>query len=212
MRFALRRLRRSPGFTLVAVTCMTLGVGVTTAIFSAVNGILLRPLPYPADQLLIAVHSQNTARDIHGSRVSMADVTSWRDGNQTLSALGVWTTGFLQLTGPEGDVERVDAAPMSASLFPTLGLNPIVGRNFTAAEERQGQDRVVLLSDGLWKRRFGGDRAILNHTIQISNQPYLVVGIMAPGVGFPEGAQIWTPIATGPGQSRHNARQLAGAV
>ena len=212
MRSALRRLRRSPGFTLIALACLALGAGVTTTIFSVVDGVLLRPLPYADDGGLITLHARNIAKDVRASRVSWADYTSVRSENHTLSGLGLWTTGFLQLTGAEGDVERVDAAQISASLFPVLGLQPIAGRNFRSDDEQSGGERVVLLSDALWRRRYAANPAILNHPIEIGGQPSIVVGIMPPRAGFPEGAQIWTPIAVDPAKQRHGNRQYLGAV
>jgi len=153
MRSALRRLRRSPGFTLIALACLALGAGVTTTIFSVVDGVLLRPLPYADDGGLITLHARNIAKDVRASRVSWADYTSVRSENHTLSGLGLWTTGFLQLTGAEGDVERVDAAQISASLFPVLGLELLFERDRPRA-------KGALVSKSFGDQRFAGPRQI----------------------------------------------------
>jgi putative ABC transport system permease protein len=211
-RFAVRRLRRSPGFTAIALTCITLGVGVTTTIFGAVNGILLRPLPFVRDGELVALHARNLAQDVHASRISWADYASWREQNHTLSAIGIWSVGFQQLTGPEGPVERVDGATVSVNLLSLLGLRPALGRTFVESDEQSGHEPVVLLGYALWQGRFGGDRAIVGKSIQLSNRPCVVVGVMPSGIGFPEGTEIWTPLSVVPAQETHGARRFAGAI
>ena len=153
--FALRGLRKSPAFAITAILCIALGVGVSTTIFAAVNAILIRPLPYPQAGRLVAVYAQNVERGYYGSNISYEDFKSWRDDNRTLSGLGIWT--WTTRTISEGETERVAGAAVSANLFPTLGIRPILGRNFLPDEELPGQTDVVLISYGLWQRRFGGD-------------------------------------------------------
>src|SRR5262245_35210948 len=116
-RHAWRTLRRSPGFTLVAIACVALGGGLTTTIFAAVNGVLLRPLPLPDDERLVVVHEQNRPKDLHNTRISWADYASWRAESHVFAAMAIWLAGFEQLSGPEGDPERVISARTTGALF-----------------------------------------------------------------------------------------------
>jgi hypothetical protein len=187
-RLALRTLRRSPAFTAMAATCIALGVGATTTIFSAVNAILIRPLPYPDADRLAVVYSALPRRDIRGSNVSWPDYLSWRDQNRAFAALGLYTWSSHTISG-EGEAERVESAEVTANLFPLLGVRPLLGRWFTPAEEAPGNGRVILLSHGLWQRRFAGAGDIVGRAIRVGGEPYTVVGVMPPAFNFPERGQ-----------------------
>ncbi len=130
VKFAARALRKSPGFAAMAILCIALGICVTTTIFSAVNAILIRPLPYPQADRLVAVYSENIPRGYHATNISYKDYASWRDENHTLGALGIWT--WVTKTISEGESERVPGASVSANLFPLLGVRPILGRELPA--------------------------------------------------------------------------------
>jgi hypothetical protein len=138
LRFAARGLRKAPGFAAMAIACIALCVGVTTTIFSAVNAILIRPLPYHDADRLLAVYSQNIPRGYHATNISYPDFVSWRDDNRTLSGLGIWT--WVTKTISEGETGAF-LASVSAELFPTLGIRPLIGRNSTE-EERTGRGDV----------------------------------------------------------------------
>src|SRR5262245_36961220 len=172
LKLAARALRKSPGFAAMAIACIALGVGVTTTIISAVNAILIRPLPYRDADRLIAVYAQNAPRGWKGVNISYGDYASWRDQNTTLSGLGIWT--WTTKTLSEGESERLPGASVSANLFPTLGVAPILGRNFLPEEEQAGAADVVLLSYGVWRRRFGGDSSIVGKTISMDSRPHRV--------------------------------------
>ncbi|HEY4306941.1 MAG TPA: ABC transporter permease [Gemmatimonadaceae bacterium] len=211
IRFAARALRKSPAFATMAVLCIALGICVTTTIFSAVNAILIRPLPYAQADELLAVYGENTPRGYHGTNISYKDYVSWRDANNTLSALGIWT--WVTKTISEGESERVPGASVSANLFPLLGVHPILGRNFLPEEEHLNRSDVVLLSYGLWQRRFGGDKSVVGKTISMDGRSHLVAGVMPPNFNFPDRGQFWMPFAyDGPARESHGDRGYAGAI
>jgi putative ABC transport system permease protein len=209
--FAARSLRKSPGFTLMAIICVALGVGVTTTIFSAVDGILLRPLPYPNADRLVAVYSRLAAKGATGINISYEDYLSWRDENRTFSELGIWTWTNNTLSG-KGEAERVEGAGVTANLFPLLGVRPIIGRTFTPSEELPGNDRVIMLSYGLWQRRFAGDPAIVGSPIEVDGLPYTVIGVMPPRFNFPDRGQVWVPFPNDDWRSGRGNRGYAGAI
>ncbi|HEY9226218.1 MAG TPA: ABC transporter permease [Gemmatimonadaceae bacterium] len=209
--FALRGLRKNPGFAAMAIACIALGVGVTTTIFSAVNAILIRPLPYRDADKLISVYSQNPPRGYRGVNVSYADYASWRDESRTLSGLGIWT--WVTKTLSEGESERLPGATVSANFFPTLGVEPVLGRNFLHEEELRGAPDVVMISHGLWQRRFGGDSSLVGKTIQLDARPHRVVGVMPPNFAFPDRGDFWVPfIYEGPEREGRGNRGYAGAI
>ncbi len=213
LRFALRTLRKSPGFTLVAVLCIGLGVGVTTTILSAVHAVLIRPLPYPRADELVAVYARLTrdAQTEGGINISFQDYLSWRDDNRTFAQLGMYTWDALAFSG-EGEPERVDAATITANLFPLLGVAPILGRNLLPEEEHRGRSNVVLLGYGLWKRRFGGDRSIVGRTVTVAGAPVQVIGVMPPGFAFPDRGEAWMPFAVEDHDEGRGNRGYAGAI
>ena len=210
LRFAARGLRKARGFAAMAIACIALGVAATTTIFSAVNAILIRPLPYRDADRLVAVYGQNIERGYHGTNISWDDYISWRDENKSLTGLGIWTWTTKTLSG--GETERVAGAYVSANLFPTLGIAPLMGRNFAVSEETLGQDNVVLLSHGLWQRRFGGDASIVGKTITMDSRPFTVIGVMPPNFNFPDRGDVWIPFAVNPAQEGRANRGYAGAI
>ena len=213
VRFATRMLRRSPAFTLMAVACIALGVCVTTTIFSAVHGILIRPLPYDRADELVAVYAQNLSRDIRGSNVSYPDYLSWRDDNRSFTALALWTWSSHAFSGDGGEAERVEGASITANLLPILGVRPLLGRNFVPEEDEDGRDNVVLLGHGLWQRRFGGDRSVVGRVITVNGRPHTIVGVMPPRFNFPERGEAWVPFGAPPwAVEQRSARQYAGAI
>jgi predicted permease len=211
IKFTARTLRKSPGFTLTAILCIALGVGATTAIFSAVNAILLRPLPYAHADRLVAIYSGNDAINAHHSNISHPDYLSWRDENRTFEGMGMWTWTSLTLSGDDGAAERVEGAEVTPNLFPVLGVDAFLGRTFTNGEDQAGRDRVLLLSYGLWQRRFGGDRAIIGRTVTVDGLPYTVIGVMPQRFAFPDRGQVWIPL-TPPATDLRNNRYFAGAI
>jgi putative ABC transport system permease protein len=211
-RVGLRSLRRTPSFAITAVLCAALGIGVTAAILSATYSILIRPLPYPNADRLVAVYSENVARGYHGVNISWPDYVSWRDGTRTFSSLGMWTWTSATLSDATNEAERVDGAWVTANLFPTLGVHPLIGRNFAAEEDTEGRHHVTLLSHRLWQRRFASDSTIVGKSTTIDGRAYTVVGVMPPGFNFPERGDVWFPFAVTPSEESHGNRGYAGAI
>jgi putative ABC transport system permease protein len=193
LRYALRALRTNPGFTLVAVLTLALGIGANTTIFSVVNGVLLRPLPYRAPERLVQVfESRSGAR----GTVSPPDYVDWREQSDVFDGLATLnTSSSFALSSGTGPAEQINAASVTPNFFSMLGVRPALGRDFVPAEGVAGQAQVALLGYGLWRRRFGGDAAILGSAVQLDGQSYQVVGVMPAGQEYPREAEIWVPLA-----------------
>ena len=196
-RYALRRLRRDPGFTVVAALTLALGIGAATAIFSAVNPILFRALPYPGAERIVAISdrapSGAPAEPTYGTYEELA---SRSRSFETLSAADVWRPS---LTGTD-EAERLQGQRVSASYFHTLGVLPAVGRSFDGAEDAPGAARVAVLSDRLVKRRFGGADSIVGASVTLNGEPYTVIGVMAPGFMdvMAPATDVWAPLQAQP--------------
>ncbi len=195
LRFAFRQLRKSPGFTFVAVLTLALGIGANTAIFSLVNGVLLRPLIYPDADRIIYFEGQNLPQGITDSNISVLDFQDWTAQSQAFSHTAFFWTGGAALAEQGGEPERVPRVGVKSSFFDLLGVQPMLGRSFLSEDDRPAQPAVAILSEGLWKRRFGSDRNIVGKAITINTQPVTVIGVMPGGFAFPENTQIWTPAA-----------------
>src|SRR5204862_4878036 len=189
VRYAVRMLAKSPGFTLVAVLTLALGIGANTAIFSAVNAVLLKPLPYPGSDRLVQVMSTGFRGVRFG--VSFPDLHDLRALSQDFTGVAAVRTQRHNLTGA-GDPREVQAAAVTADLFDVLHVHPELGHGFAAAEER---NPLALLSHGLWVTNFGRDPGILGRWISLDGRSFPVVGVMPAGFQFPnEDVQVWTPI------------------
>lgn len=193
LRFALRSLARSPGFTAVVVVTLALGIGLSTTIFNGVNPLLFRSLPFEDPERLVALAESNPKQGQETLDVAYADFLRWRDESTTFSRLAIWTDIHVALTAGD-QPENVNAYEVSASLFGTLGLQPALGRDFLPKDEQPGSDRVALISDRLWHRSFGGAPGILGRTVQLNGTPYTVIGVMPPGVQFRNFGDLWVPL------------------
>jgi putative ABC transport system permease protein len=195
LRYAARMLAKNPGFTAVAVIALAVGVGANSVIFSAVNTILLRPLPYKDPDRLVMVFEDAGALGYPRDTPAPANFIDWRDQNKVFDGMAALADVSVNLTGA-GEPERLDGKRVSASLFPTLGVEPQLGRWFTPEEDQPGANRVVMLSHRLWQRRFGSDPAIVGKTIMLNGAGFSVVGVMPESFQFPEREdQFWIPIA-----------------
>ncbi len=181
LQYGVRMLRRNPGFTFVAVLTLALGIGANTAIFSVVNAVLLRSLPYRDPDRLVMV--------------SFAErhFLEWRDQAKAFEQIAAYQIHTADLTG-SGEPERLFAGYVSADLFATLGIAPALGRAFTPAEDTVCGAPVVILSDGLWRRRFGGDPQVVGQALTLGGQSRTVVGIMPYGFRFPGESDLWLPL------------------
>lgn len=202
LRYGLRTLRKSPGFTVVAVLTLALGIGANTAIFSIVDTVLLRPLPFKDPSRLISVHEGLPKMGYPKMGFSHPDFVVFAREQKSFDALGSFQSKHVEITG-RGEPERISVSRVSASLFPMLGVQPILGRSFAAEEDSPGH-QLAILSYGTWQRRYGGDSSILGQTIQLDRQPYVVIGVMPRDFVFPPAglddigspADIWIPMAT----------------
>ncbi|HKG58790.1 MAG TPA: ABC transporter permease [Pyrinomonadaceae bacterium] len=195
LRYAARLQRKNPGFTIVAVIALALGIGANTAIFSVVNTILLRPLAYKDPERLVMVWEDATRHGYPRDTPAAANFVDWRDQNQVFEGMAAIDDTSFNLTGA-GDPERLEGRRVSANLFPLLGVEPQLGRVFTAAEDQPGAQRVVLLSNALWQRRFGGDPGIVGKALTLNGESHVVVGVMPARFQFPSSDdQAWVPIA-----------------
>src|SRR5688572_14338380 len=192
LRYALRMLLKNPGFTLVAMITLALGIGGNTAIFSIVDAVLIRPLPYRDPERLVAVTEfhRGQGREIS---VSWWNFRDWRDQNQVFEQIAaVQGAGFI-LTGM-GDPERIQGQNVSASLFATLGSPPALGRDFLSEDDTVGANRTVIISHALWQRRFSSDPAALGKTIELNSRPYTVIGVLPSDFRFFFESDIFAPI------------------
>ncbi|HEV7517302.1 MAG TPA: ABC transporter permease, partial [Thermoanaerobaculia bacterium] len=207
LRHALRRLTASPGFTLIAVLTLALAIGANTAIWSVVDGLLLRPLPFPAPDRLLQVIRRSPQTT--SFEVAIPRFLYWRDHARVFDHLALFdesTSGF-NLAG-NGLPERIVGSRVSRDFLTVLGIQPALGRDFLAEEDRPGTRHVVLLSHGLWVRRFGSDPHILGRELRLNGETYTVIGVMPASFHFPAKAQIWTPLQIDPA-SRDKANYLA---
>ncbi|MEP6914280.1 MAG: ABC transporter permease [Acidobacteriota bacterium] len=193
LRYGARLLLRSPGFTAIAIAALAIGIGANTAIFSVVNTLLLRPLPYRDADRLALVWEHNLPRDRKSNVVAPANFLHWREMNHSFSDLAALSFTFNVTLAGGGEPEELQAQLVTAELFPILGVPPAIGRGFTPAEIRP-DSRVAVISDRLWKRRFAGDAGVLERTTVLQGTAYSVVGIMPPGFSIlDKNVDVWLP-------------------
>ncbi len=203
--FAVRQLLKAPGFTVVAILTVALAIGANLAIFSATDAVLLHPLPYPHPEQLVVVEENLPAHNLRQIAPSPEDFAEFRRRADVFSAIAAIVNNDVTLTGG-GSPEYADGARVSASLFPMLGVVPVLGSLFTTAQEQPGQDRVAILSEALWIRRFGADPAILGRTIQVDRVPHRVIGIVRTTSVYRAKADVWRPLAFRPEEIAPNTR------
>src|SRR5437762_4004307 len=198
IRYGPRMLLKNPGITFIVVLALALGIGANTAIFSVVNAVLLRPLPYDEpDRLVFLNETSKTMSDIS---ISYPNFTDWRNQNHVFEKIGVFNRNSYNLTG-NGEPERILTAQASADLFGALRVKPAIGRLFTNEEDQPGGTPVAILSYGLWQRRFGGQESILNQQLTFNNKSYTVIGVMPPTFQYPSRVEMWVPVGQLSGQS-----------
>jgi predicted permease len=207
VRLGMRQLRRTPGFTVVAILTLALGIGANTAIFSVVDHLFFRPFPFQQPDRLTVVHEvlRLGDRPARATPVSLAHFREWRRSWQSVEDLAAIGGTRMSLTGA-GDPERVETSRVSANLFSLIGVLPRMGRTFTAEEDQRGRDHVILLSDDFWRRRFDADPRVVGRTVTLDSEPYEIIGVLPP-LSFPKiselfpmviattsAPQIWKPI------------------
>ena len=190
IRYGARMLLKNPGVTTIVILALALGIGANTAIFSVVNAVLLRPLPYYESDRLVFLNEKSPVLD--DMSISYPNFLDWRDHNQSFEKIGVYNRASYNLTGV-GEAERIVTGQVSAELFSVLRVNALHGRVFTNDEDKPGAAPVVVLSYPLWQRRFGGQTSILNQPITLNNKSYTVIGIMPESYFYPSRVEMWVP-------------------
>ncbi len=192
LRFALRQLRKSPGFTFVAVLTLALGIGANTAIFSIIHAVLLRPLPYPQPERIMSLHESNGTQEFS---LAFPDYLDWRRDNTVFENLAISRLDSRNLSGiPGREPERIGAAYVTANFFKVIGLSAEIGRTFTEEEDRVGGPQLIVISDRLWQRAFQRDPAVLGRALTFDAKPCTVIGVMPPALSSPQGTDAWFPI------------------
>ena len=190
IRYAFRMLRKQPSFSVIAILTLALGIGANTAIFSIVNAVLLRPLPYPdPDRIMVLNESSGTGQDYS---VALPDYFDWRNDNTVFEHLAATHKESRNLSGiPGRDPERVSCASVTRNFFSVVGISPAIGRNFSEDEDKVGAPPVVVISDRLWQHAFNRDPAVLGRSITLHDQNFDVIGVMPPQLTSPQDTDVW---------------------
>src|SRR5262245_5397936 len=185
LRYGARMSLKNPGFSLIAALTLALGIGANTAIFSVVNAVLLKPLPFSEPERLVMVWNRG-AEAAGGDRtpLAVADLIDWRAQNRSFAEIGAYQNLMYNYTGGDSP-ERIQAAGVTANFFSILGTQAQLGRAFSSVEEQPGSQRVAILSDGFWRKHFAADPQVLGRTIDLNNVAYTVIGVMRPNLDFP---------------------------
>ena len=178
MKFGWRTLRKAPGFTCIALATLAIGIGANTAIFSFVNGVMLKPLPYAEPERIVRVLEKPPGGDHNG--ISTLNYLDWAQQNTVFQSIAAQTGGSVTLTGVDEPIQ-LRGMRVSAHYFDVFGISPALGRGFAAGEDEMGKDHVAVISHALWKAQFGGEPSVLGRTILLDGQPYTVVGILPAG-------------------------------
>jgi putative ABC transport system permease protein len=207
IRYAFRNLWHSKGFAVVAILCLGFGIGLNATIFSVIDGVLLKPYPYTDPDRILVVGEQNQRTDSQ-SGLSFLDMRDWKEANSVFTTIAGVAGRSLTISDRGGEPERYLGAAMSWDLFPLLGTSPILGRGFSAEDDRPGAGPVVLLGYDLWTRRYRGDTHIVGESIQVNGKPHVVIGVMPAGFAFPNNQRLWVPLEPVVSQDSRNLRGL----
>ncbi len=198
VRYATRLMRQNWGFTCIAVLSLALGIGANTALFSVVNAVLLRPLPFPEPDRLVMIWEDATFIGFPQDTPAPGNYADWKAQSQTFADMAARGNRSFNLTG-DGEPQKIQAYEVTANFFPLLGVKPALGRNFTAEEDQPGANKVVMMSHNLWQTRYGGAAGILNRSLILNDEKYTVIGVMPADFQFgPSYIGLWTPIAFSP--------------
>ena len=191
LRYGFRMLLKNPGFTVVTILALALGIGANTAIFSVVNAVLLRPLPFPTAERLVFI--SEWSQQVQNMSVSYPNFVDWRDQNRVFEQLAAFRGAGLILTGM-GEPERLDGREVSSTFFSVLGTNPAMGRNFTASEDQPGGNRTAIISYALWQRRFGARPEIVGQSLMLNNESHTVIGVLPQNFEWQAPVDVFVPI------------------
>jgi putative ABC transport system permease protein len=193
LRYGVRSFLKRPGFLVIAISTLALGIGATTAMFTVVNSVLLRPLHFPEPERIVLFQGVNPRQGITDSNMSIPDITDWQQQSQSFEQIAGFASGGVILsTGDE--VERVRTTAVSAEFFPLFKTNPISGRVLQPDDMQEGRDAVIVISHALWQRRFGGAADVIDRKITLNGQPATIVGIMPAGFTYPNDCEVWVPL------------------
>ena len=212
LRYGVRVLAKSPGFVLAAVLTMAIGIGVTTSIFSVCDSLMWKPVPLPHLDRLVTVLQAEPGEINQWNSATPADIADIRRESTTLASLASWQSGLANLSGRGAEPDRVNQALVSANFFEVAEVQPARGRAFQSGEDQPGREQEVILSDGLWRRRFAADPSIVGQTIRLDDQPYTVIGVMPASFDFPLATELWTPMALTPAQLASRRNQTLQSV
>jgi putative ABC transport system permease protein len=211
VRYGLRTLGKSPALTIVATLALTLGIGLTTTMFSIVYGAMIKGLPYPDGDRIIVVSRSNPARGIQRQDLPIQDFFDYKAQQRSFVDLGATTSGTIYVSGEE-KAERFDGAWITANTFDIIGVRPFIGRNFRAGEDTPSGEKVAILSYSMWRERYDADAKIIGKSIRVNGVPYSVVGVMPEGFAFPNNDKIWVPLQTNPLEGKRGEGQFVSTV
>jgi predicted permease len=212
LRFALRALRRAPGFSLVAISTLGLGIGGSITIFTVFNAALLRPLPYREPDRVVLLSEKRPAEDVFTLHVAPLDFVDWKERGRGLSGMAAHVDGLADLTG-EAEPERVPTARVTANFFRVLGVEALHGRTFASGEDEPGPDRVVVVGYGVWQRRFGGDPGLVGRSIDLDGEAHVVTGILPPSFWFLDrDIELFRPLVLASEEMRTRSRHFLTVV
>lgn len=197
IRYSFRTIRRNPGFALVAILTLAIGIGANVAIFSVVHGVLLEPVPFPHPEQLVLIWETDMNRNVLRGTIAATELLDWRKLNQSFQELSGWRAMFYTITG-SGEPQQVWGSQVTGNFFHLLGVAPALGRDFQSDDEQPGHEQVTIISYRFWQGHFGGDPGVVGKTMRIDDQPYTIVGVLprdfAP-YGVPSDLEVWTPFA-----------------
>ena len=205
LRYGVRSFLKRPGFLVIAVSTLALGIGATTAMFTVVNSVLLRPLPFPEPERIVLFEGVNPRQGITESNMSVPDIADWQKQAQSFDQIAAFFSGGVFISTGE-EVERVRAAAVSPEFFPLFKTNPISGRTLQPDDMQQGREAAVVISHSLWQGRFGGTADVVGRKITLNGKPANVVGIMPAGFTYPRDCEVWTPLPLEPAKEARENR------
>ncbi|HEY0367923.1 MAG TPA: ABC transporter permease [Pyrinomonadaceae bacterium] len=208
LRFAVRSFLKRPGFLVIAIATLALGIGATTAMFTVVNSVLLRPLQFPEPERIVLLLGINPRQGITESNLSVPDIADWQKQSQSFEQIAAYVSGGLFLTVGD-ETERVRGTDVSAEFFPLFKTNPIHGRALLPADMQQGSEPAVVISYALWQRRFGGAPSVVNSKVTLNGKPATIVGIMPAGFNYPSDSDAWTAMLLEPAKEPRDNRYVS---
>jgi predicted permease len=211
IRYGTRSLLKSPGLTIVAVLALTLGIGLTTTMFSIVYGALMKGLPYPDGDRVVTILRANPVRGIDRQSLPIQDFVDYKAQQRSFVDMAAVTSGTIYVSGTE-KAERFDGSWITANTFDLIGVRPMLGRNFRAGEDSPSGEKVAILAYSTWRERYNGDAGIIGKNIRVNGVPYTVVGVMPSGFAFPENDKIWIPLQTDPMATKRGEGQFITAI